>query len=418
MKLTKTSEKLVRSLVNVATECQMQWDSVPKSTKNTLYKVITALLGDMRLAQEELARDKNYKQHLVGKRVHTVAEIPKPSSYNSSQFFPEIIRRDIESQSVFHFQRNHVFTLDGKHRSVLLNVVTTSPSLHKSRISSIMDKMLQWLYIGISHASPRCGQDLTVYYYDMEHKKTLPSSYADILSPIHINSAYAHVCAPAGEIVIYRQEEWFKVFVHETFHALGLDFATVNTAMFEKQLMSIYNLSIDYNPTEAYCEAWARIINVAFIAFQAVDYIDNEVEQLERFSESFIYMLEIERLQSVAQCNKVLGFMGLTYDMVVNGDKGHAMTSYKEGTSAFSYYVETAVLLGSFARFISHCEKYNLNLFDFRKTPSNMERYTKMYKRLAVSNDTKTLMKCVAKNHTPQRDPHGKSLRMSCFEIQ
>ena len=110
--------------------------------------------------------------------------------------------------------------------------------------------------------------------------------------------------------------------------------------------------------------------------------------------------------------------MGLTYNMLINGERGHAMTSYKESTSAFSYYVETAVLLGSFSHFIAYCAKHNMNLFDFRKTPSNLERYAKLYKSLALSKKTIQLTECVAKNHVTQRGPLDKSLRMSCFETQ
>ena len=66
-------------------------------------------------------------------------------------------------------------------------------------------------------------------------KKVLPSSPFVILSPTHANTAVTTTCTADGEICLFRKEEIFKVFIHETFHSLGLDFSSMsNTALNSK----------------------------------------------------------------------------------------------------------------------------------------------------------------------------------------
>ena len=123
-------------------------------------------------------------------------------------------------------------------------------------------------------------------------------------------------------------------------------------------------------------------------------------------------------MHSIKQCNKVLRFMGLSYEMLMDDRaqrRSHAALSYRENTSVFAYYVETAVLLSAFPSFLSFCHQHNINMFDFRKTPHNMRRYTNMYASIAVSSDTRSAMSCVAGN-VDSLDSDD-SLRMSCFEI-
>ena len=130
-------------------------------------------------------------------------------------------------------------------------------------------------------------------------------------------------------------------------------------------------------------------------------------------------MLEVERIHSIKQCNKVLQFMGLSYEMLIDDRaqrRSHAALSYRENTSVFAYYVETAVLLSAFPSFLSFCYQHNLNMFDFRKTPHNLRRYTNMYSSIAVSSDTRNAMSCVAES--VDSSVSDDSLRMSCFEME
>ena len=96
-----------------------------------------------------------------------------------------------------------------------------------------------------------CAKKLDIYLYFTPFKKTLPTRNTEILNVKHVNTAFAFQCAPSGEIVIYRKEEWMKVFIHETFHSFGLDIDAhseniikkdriTSQAKFLKTLKSVY----------------------------------------------------------------------------------------------------------------------------------------------------------------------------------
>ena len=66
-----------------------------------------------------------------------------------------------------------------------------------------------------------------------------------------------------SKIVIYRDEEWFKVLIHELFHNLDLDFSTMNISKIRQKLLYKFEIKSKYNIYETYCEIWARILNIA-----------------------------------------------------------------------------------------------------------------------------------------------------------
>ena len=53
--------------------------------------------------------------------------------------------------------------------------------------------------------------------------KKLPNSKGDIITSTNVNSGYSSYKFNESykrDIIIYRFEEWFKVFLHETIHGL------------------------------------------------------------------------------------------------------------------------------------------------------------------------------------------------------
>ena len=80
---------------------------------------------------------------------------------------------------------------------------------------------------------------------------------------MHVNSGYTTACPRTGEIVVFRQEEWFKVFVHETFHTFSLDAGAGAPALNEIS-QRLLPVSASHAVEEAYTETWARVINVLY----------------------------------------------------------------------------------------------------------------------------------------------------------
>jgi L-rhamnose isomerase len=69
-----------------------------------------------------------------------------------------------------------------------------------------------------------------IYIYHTSLLKILPNTNVDILNENNVNTAFTRTCPSNSEIVVFRKEEWFKVFIHETFHSFGIDFASMNTS--------------------------------------------------------------------------------------------------------------------------------------------------------------------------------------------
>jgi hypothetical protein len=64
--------------------------------------------------------------------------------------------------------------------------------------------------------------------------------------------------------MLYRMEEWFKVFIHETFHCLGLDFSGMNVSNSNKQILQLFpgcSRDMDVRVYETYCEIWAETLD-------------------------------------------------------------------------------------------------------------------------------------------------------------
>jgi hypothetical protein len=195
--------------------------------------------------------------------------------------------------------------------------------------------------------------------------KNLPTNPGTIIGPEHINTAFTMACVKNGQIIIFREEEWFKVFLHETFHSYGLDFATQMPAELKKGLKALFPINSDFDIYEAYTETWARIINCAFCSFNP----QNKRDQ-KGFLLNMNFCLEMERMFALYQCSKILGFMGLHYNDI---KKPHHL--YKENTHVFAYYILTTIFLNDYRGFMLWCKKHNTRLLKFQATPANFQEF-------------------------------------------
>lgn len=250
--------------------------------------------------------------------------------------------------------------------------------------------MYVWLHICANNASNYCAQSLEIFIYPTPFHKNLPSSNLSVMGPEHVNSGYSFACAPQGQIVIFREEEWFKVFLHETFHAYGLDKALHEENEVKQTLPRIFNVNSEFNIYEAYTETWARIINCALSSFFSL----KNKQDKKQFSENILFCLEIEKMFALYQCNKILGFMGLEYKeiiilphiMQIAGKKERKHTStmakYNENTHVFAYYVITTLLLNDYRGFIVLCKTQNAKLLRFEESVASFNAFAEYIKNI------------------------------------
>jgi hypothetical protein len=152
------------------------------------------------------------------------------------------------------------------------------------------------------------------------------------IEPDNINGG--HTDPNKNEIVIFRKEEWFKVFIHECFHLFMLDFCDT-TIDFRRIFKPLYNVDSKFLLFEALTEFWARIINLS-----VVSYYTKEQITYEEFKQVMNINIQVERLYSIAQMNHLLGRMGYTYQDLISFNK----PILKEKTNFFCYYVLPSVM--------------------------------------------------------------------------
>jgi len=231
-----------------------------------------------------------------------------------------------------------------------------------------------WLYLADHFSDKMCSDTLDVYLYFTDLAKILPEIDDEIITSDHANTAFTYACKKENEIYVYRREEWFKVFIHETFHSLGIDFALMEEEGYVSEIVrpsnaSIYRVHItDLRFYESYTETWAEILQVMFYAFRAET---SSALQMKRFETQ---LFEYEAPFSVFQCVKVLDHYSMMYGDLFDKTRAKA---YKESTPVFSYYIIKSVFMNYASEFIEWCMDNNRSsapffLF-FTKTQQNVK---------------------------------------------
>jgi hypothetical protein len=225
-------------------------------------------------------------------------------------------------------------------------------------------KVFLWLSIVTSLSSKECSsQSLDVYFYMTPFKKLIPAATASTsasspLSAIHVNTGLTRNCETNGEIVIYRTEEWFKVFIHESMHNFNMDFIDLDLSAANKRLRETFCIPHDdILLFETYTETWARIINTMIET-----YFDANVRTQTEFIRHVRENLSVNALFYAYQAVKVLEVMDLKYAQITvlspeNMDV--CRKRYAEETNVYAYYILGGILSVYALPFISWCRENN-----------------------------------------------------------
>jgi len=209
------------------------------------------------------------------------------------------------------------------------------------------------------------------------HKKLLPEIDHKPLDEIHANTAFTFACPlTSNEIYVFRNEEWFKVLIHESFHCFGLDFSRLPEEEIEKKMFSIFPVACDLRFYETYTEIWAEIINVIFVSVNSYPCRESKIDihRLSKIIENHLYN---EQIFSLFQCSKVLHHLGLNYRELYETTERAVLLRherYRENTHVFSYYILKCIIMFHYNDFIEWCIKNNNNSIQFTKTQENMNK--------------------------------------------
>ena len=416
MKLSKKSKQLILFLtknnhINKVRQTK-KTDNIISELYNDIY--------DAYMFLQNLKKKENYF-NVTTKKIETAIQISKPKNFNSNSF-PELVRKHIDDYSMSEITYN--FSLDQRNIQVHFILEDEAIPVKISSFNTYIDAIIMWLYILNQYSSKHCANNLVLYLYFTSLEKSLPNSNIDILDEINVNTAFTTTCPKDSEIVIFRKEEWFKVFIHETFHNFALDFSDMNNSEAHDCILNIFKVNSLVNLFESYTEFWAEIMNALFCSFFSLKNKNN----IQEFLSNSEFFINFERTYSFFQLVKTLNFMGLTYnDLYSNTHSSKILRDnlYKEKTNVLSYYVIKTILINNYQGFLSWCKKNNYSLLQFKKTLNNQREFCnfieKNYKTSSMLNgihETSIFLNNLHKTSKKQNLQYILSnLRMSICEL-
>ena len=393
-----------------------------KKTNNLLKKMYYEINNGVSYIQEIKSKLGPSFYKLKIDHITNINQIPKPQTFPPNAF-PSQIRKHIDEYSMSLL--TYSFHLYERDITILFLTEDGSPENLIEIYNNYVDYMLVWLYIVDGYSSRSCANELKIFIYHTNLLKILPSSNIEILDENNVNTAFTRTCPSNSEIVVFRKEEWFKAFMHETFHNFGLDFSDMNLNTCNSKILSIFPVNSEVNLFESYTEFWARLMNTLFCAYINMK-TKNDVDEFLLNAEFFI---SFERIFSFFQVVKILNFMSLSYtNLYEKSDLSENMrrTLYKENTNVLSYYIITLILFNNYQEFLSWCNTNNTSLLQFKKTISNLDKFCnfieKKYRSKSILDGvecTEKMLKRVKRASKKQKD-FGyliRNLRMTICEL-
>jgi hypothetical protein len=125
-------------------------------------------------------------------------------------------------------------------------------------------------------------------------------------------------------IILFREEEVFKVLLHELFHVLGLDFShdTLATQKTAKYIREHFQLTIqDIRLFETYCETWATVLNCLITAFLQYSSQPLDKNTQDAVQKEFFRLFSYEQTYVLFQCAKILHYHQLSYQPLTSHSK-------------------------------------------------------------------------------------------------
>jgi hypothetical protein len=419
MKLTKESNKLMSFFIKH--NCLIPIKQT-KKTDAVFKKLYSEIVNGVSYISELKSKmgDAFYKLKIVS--ITNISQIPKPRTFPPNSF-PSQVRKHIDEYALSSL--TYSFKLFERDISIMFLTEDENPEVLIETYNNYVEYMLVWLYIVNEYSSRSCVEQLKIYIYHTSLLKILPATNIEILNWNNVNTAFTRTCPRDSEIVVFRKEEWFKAFMHETFHNFGLDFSDMNQTMINTKILSIFPVNSEVNLYESYTEFWARIMNSLFCS-----YINTKNKgDIDEFLTNAEFFINFERIFAFFQMTKVLNFMGITYkDMYNNSIQSENMrkTMFKENTNVLSYYIITLILLNSYQDMISWCNLNNTALLQFKKTTTNLNEFCnfieKKYKTKAMLDGIDCTEKLLVKTEKSSKNKKDmtyliKNLRMTICEL-
>jgi hypothetical protein len=372
-----------------------------------------------------------------------------PKSLGREAFMAAVVReveQDMRFVALVEFAVGGSGSGSGGRRA-LVQFVSHRP-IASATLRTWLHCMHAWLCVLAEQPAPaRCvGLPLVVFVYLTRLRKRLPERAGAIIGEENVNTAFTRACPAAGgsggsggsaaaEIVVFREEEWFKCFLHETMHSYGLDFSAASAAeerrcdaWMARWLTSVRQQAgshaVGLNLSETYAEIWARLWNAAFGAW-----VTDRAHSARGFEAALARRIAVEAAFSVEQVTRLLRHFAPTppngsstgaYAALVGTGAGAGTgTSERvapvivESTAATAYFVLVAVLLQDAPGFMRWCRAHNragsLMAFNF---PAEIMPFAEYVRARAQSPEV-----LAAFARVERKKLNGVSMRMTSVDL-
>jgi hypothetical protein len=350
--------------------------------------------------------------------------LPQGESYT---YIPEEIRNIIEKSNPQRLGVLYKFPLPNQRNAEIYLIGFEKHTTSRIFFESAIKKIYLWLRLAdIFAKNNSCSKTMRVYIYFTQHKKQLPRKSAENISLKHANTAFTTSCQLVTEMNMFREEEWFKVFIHETFHNMGFDFSHMDESVWLPSLQTMFQVEKDTRLYESYTEMWAEIVHMLFVVIYSSHYEkslkngENETaETIEQLFKQYETNILYEQWFACFQCTKILRHSKINYIEFAQSFDPKKRSLYREETAVFSYFVIRSILLFHLNEFIDWCVHHNRSQpysLLFTKTPKNVLAYCDLIRRFYKDSEYIEILENVEKI---KRVPKwiDETLRMTVFEV-
>ena len=333
---------------------------------NSFHKTFDSLL---RLLYTEINDSILFLNSNMDKKIRDpvlMTDIKQPTM-SSSKFYPSVIKDYIDN--TIKYQLVYTLHIRGSINKVYFSIFTERDILKIEKYNKYIEFIYSWLYICHKFSLEGSCKTMDIFLHLTPFTKKLPQQQGVTIDAEHVNTGFTRRCSTNNEIILYRKEEWKKVFIHETFHSFCFDMDDTQQDSIKPFIRDLFPVNSSFLISETYVETWARILNSAYESYFSLE----NVNDCDTFLVYMKFSLQIERIHAMRQMCKILEFMGLSYYDIVKDDKKNSKdikkSLYNENTNVFAYYILTAVFLNNYFYFLVWCAKNNSNIFSFSKSP-------------------------------------------------
>lgn len=283
-----------------------------------------------------------------------------------------------------------IYQMPFKNKTISINIIKYSKisTKHVNYFDNLIKNIMAQIYLITSLTKNNtCSNDgLNIYLFLTPFKRELVKYQEEVLTSFNVNGGFCYGCVSSGEIVVYRQEELFKVFSHELVHNFGFDeyiwdFIYQAKVKHSKQnkiydkFLNNFNLprENELGIQECIVEFWGEFFNNAIYSYIYAknSNLSTYNQKFEFFNQIFETLMKFEIIHSFLQSTKILDHN--TYIELISKKQS---PSYKERTHIFSYYILKMLLIFDYKEFInSQISITKDSMLLFNKSLKNMQNF-------------------------------------------